>query len=315
MKKIIFFFVAISFFSTTVLKASISTVSFVVTNELTDGTFYINPSTGGQVGYSYRLARGFVPNTTNLEDGSCIVTLVMKVSGAYQNISSPLSIADADWHGEDYYLPAFSLFATIPAQATYGPVYLKVQQGTTITYSSMSYGVVTVPSAGFPSGLNSMVLHSYAYPNVPSTKFYPSSTTPALSVGQSIYSPNNLYRLTLQTDGNLVLYKVGDGNALWNSQTQANSIKSKTLYFQPDGNLVLYQGLSDGGPSNWASGRYDSSGQTSLQNNAFYALQDDGNLVFYFTLVQAATGINWCYVLGETGTNTGVSTHNGKLSP
>jgi hypothetical protein len=56
--------------------------------------------------------------------------------------------------------------------------------------------------------------------------------------------------LTLQTDGNLVIYptSVGTG-ALWASNTAGNS--GDVMLFQPDGNLVIYTAY---GKTIWSSG-------------------------------------------------------------
>ncbi|WIE54484.1 hypothetical protein DEI88_015400 [Curtobacterium sp. MCBD17_003] len=57
-----------------------------------------------------------------------------------------------------------------------------------------------------------------------------------LAVGHSITSPNQQYTLTMQADGNLVLY--GNGRALWSSGT--NGRGGTSLAVQADGNAVIY---------------------------------------------------------------------------
>lgn len=80
-------------------------------------------------------------------------------------------------------------------------------------------------------------------------------------------SPNNRFKLSYQTDGNLVLYK--DGNApIWSTSTMGKP--SSTLSFQGDGNLVLY----NNGTAVWGAQCHGKGG------NWIY-LQDDGNLVVY----------------------------------
>jgi hypothetical protein len=100
------------------------------------------------------------------------------------------------------------------------------------------------------------------------TRVYPGTT---LLVGQSIWSKDGRYQLIIQADGNLVLYKKGDGanRALWSSETYKKEIDRFT--FQKDGNLVLYD------PQNqptWNSKTYG-------KNAAYLSLQNDGNLVLY----------------------------------
>ena len=69
-----------------------------------------------------------------------------------------------------------------------------------------------------------------------------SNTIPMLTPGQSIFSPNGLYRLTLQTDGNLVLYQenLPGETGLWSTRTNGQTAGS--VFFQTDGHLVVYSG-------------------------------------------------------------------------
>jgi len=84
--------------------------------------------------------------------------------------------------------------------------------------------------------------------------------------GESLKSANGRFELTLQNDGNLVLYE--KGKAIWSSET--NGKNAKKLVMQSDGNLVLY---GPNGPI-WAT-------NTSGNRNAYLMLQNDGNLVIY----------------------------------
>jgi hypothetical protein len=87
----------------------------------------------------------------------------------------------------------------------------------------------------------------------------------ALQPGWQFQSPDRQYRLVMQTDGNLVLYK--GGTALWASNTHtANS----EVEMQTDGNLVIY---APGHIAVWATGTF----------NQYSALlgQNDGNFVVY----------------------------------
>ena len=111
--------------------------------------------------------------------------------------------------------------------------------------------------------------------NEPGTIINFSNTAPILTQGQSIYSPNNLYRLTLQADGNLVLYS-STNVGLWNSQTSGTS--SLSFYFQPDLHLVLHNGYADNSPSTWSAGVYDL-GEARLPDKC-YSEQNDGLSLF-----------------------------------
>lgn len=89
----------------------------------------------------------------------------------------------------------------------------------------------------------------------------------SLDRGNSLVSLNGLYKLTLQEDGNLVLYQ--KNKAIWFTGTQGQAIQSLTM--QTDGNAVLYK---YSGASAWDS-------KTSGNPNSYLVLQDDGNLVVY----------------------------------
>lgn len=90
-----------------------------------------------------------------------------------------------------------------------------------------------------------------------------------LQAGESVTTLDR--RLVMQDDGNLVLYKYGNGTlgaALWASGT--NSGSGYKAIFQNDGNLVVYDAS---GSAKWASGTNPSGSKL--------ALQGDGNLVIY----------------------------------
>lgn len=89
-----------------------------------------------------------------------------------------------------------------------------------------------------------------------------------LSAGESRTSDNGQYRLDMQQDGNLVLYRTSDNAPLWAAGT--NDRGGTRAVMQDDGNLVVYK---DSDPL-WAS-------DTSGHPGASLSLQDDGNLVVY----------------------------------
>lgn len=153
------------------------------------------------------------------------------------------------------------------------------------------------------------------------TKITVSDSQPVLIVGQSIYSPSHSCRLTLQTDGNLVLYKEnsnGTETGIWSSRTVGQA--STGLYFQTDGNLVLYGGNhspSNPAPGVWASMLYNNTGPNTV-HYAFYLLQDDGNFVEYWPTYDKTYGGVWAVVAAtDTGDPSGgkVTTHGGNLNP
>jgi len=90
-----------------------------------------------------------------------------------------------------------------------------------------------------------------------------------LLAGESKISPNRQYRLTVQTDGNLVLYNA-DGVAQWYTNTYGTG-SGNYLTLQPDGNLVLYN--ANGTPL-WNTQSYGSTANILI-------VQNDGNVVLY----------------------------------
>jgi hypothetical protein len=106
----------------------------------------------------------------------------------------------------------------------------------------------------------------------PTNSLFNNTTMPP---GSSIKSDNQYFSLNAQTDGNLVLYRQSNGQALWNTGTYGRSVKQ--TIFQSDGNLVIYD--TNNSPV-WDSRTYGRGG-TRL------TLQDDGNFVMYNAQNQA----------------------------
>jgi hypothetical protein len=88
----------------------------------------------------------------------------------------------------------------------------------------------------------------------------------SLRVGQQLVSSQGKYMLIMQSDGNLVLYRISDMKAIWYTKT-TDGVQAA---MQTDGNLVVYNAA---GVARWNS--------ASHSTGAFLLLQDDGNLVIY----------------------------------
>ena len=101
-----------------------------------------------------------------------------------------------------------------------------------------------------------------------------------LTSGQSLTSCNGDYTLTMQGDGNLVLYQ--GSTALWASNTAGTAADEAIM--QGDGNFVVY---TSAGTPLWASG-------TAGNPGADLVVQNDGNVVVYSAAGAAlwATGTN-----------------------
>jgi hypothetical protein len=89
-----------------------------------------------------------------------------------------------------------------------------------------------------------------------------------LGVNQQLVSSNGKARLLMQSDGNLVLYRVSDNRALWASGTYGKPMTQALM--QTDGNFVGYN--SGKTIAYWSSHTYGFPG-------ASVVLGDDGNLL------------------------------------
>lgn len=93
-------------------------------------------------------------------------------------------------------------------------------------------------------------------------------TTPRIAPGESMTSTDGRFDLRLQHDGNLVLYYVPTGGAMWSSQTAGNQVSEARV--QGDGNFVLYHGQT----VVWST-------DTAGTPGARLVVQNDGNAVIY----------------------------------
>src|SRR5437870_2884423 len=90
----------------------------------------------------------------------------------------------------------------------------------------------------------------------------------SLGVGGSITSQDGRFTLTMQGDGNLVLYRSG-GPARWATGTGGRTVSQAIM--QNDGNFVMY---GPGGEYIWDTG-------TDNHPGAWLVVQNDGNVVIY----------------------------------
>lgn len=84
-----------------------------------------------------------------------------------------------------------------------------------------------------------------------------------------LLSHDEKYQFILQTDGNLVLYRLSDHKPLWNSNTPGRVVTRVIL--QTDGNLTLY---ADPDHPIWAS-------NTAWHFNPRLVVQNDAKVVIY----------------------------------
>ncbi len=118
---------------------------------------------------------------------------------------------------------------------------------------------------------NTAVMPSHPGPAAPSASCGVVAANHPLVVNTPVSSCDGRFQLTMQSDGNLVLYQ--GVNALWSSHTTGHRLGWSM--FQDDGNLAIYDAT---GMPYWST-------RTAGHPNARLAVQNDGNLVIY----QAAT--------------------------
>ena len=149
---------------------------------------------------------------------------------------------------------------TFGSQAAYA--YFQAD-GNLVLYSATGSGVVPSPNLPTTPG-----------PTIPATN----TNSSKLFKGQTIYSSNGWYRLTMQNDGNLVIYNKA-GDAVWSTLTGGTA--AHYAYFQADGNLVLYDNTGVNGTGNviWKS----NNGQYSGVGASYWRLETNGELRLYNT--------------------------------
>jgi hypothetical protein len=89
----------------------------------------------------------------------------------------------------------------------------------------------------------------------------------SLQQGAQLWSDNNQYVLTLQTDGNLVMY--GPSGAVWATRTGGSG--ATVAVMQADGNFVLYNSANK---AVWDT--------ETFRPNSTLAVQDDGDVAIYW---------------------------------
>lgn len=114
-----------------------------------------------------------------------------------------------------------------------------------------------------------------------------------LYAGDAVSSGNGTYSLIMQSDGNLVLYNVLKGSALWNTKTYGTGMSGVKAKLQTDGNFIV----TDGADTKALFATW-----TQMYPSSFGAVQDDGNFVIYSPYM----GVTWqtsSYTAGNTPTN------------
>lgn len=90
-----------------------------------------------------------------------------------------------------------------------------------------------------------------------------------LHQNKEIKSRNGCFKMVMQKDGNMVIYRKSNGAATWSSQTPRTCTNNACM--QKDGNFVLYDCHKH---PTWST-------HTLNNEGASVVLQNDGNLVMY----------------------------------
>jgi len=121
----------------------------------------------------------------------------------------------------------------------------------------------------------------------------------SLNVGDCICSPNRQYRAVVQGDGNFVVYKYGEG-FVWASNSSGR-VKPTKLSIQTDGNLVLYGTTNEKwytGVTPYSNGAHrlvlDNDGHLSVINNAGTKIWSSEERPFIWP-VPGSNKVNSCF--------------------
>lgn len=104
---------------------------------------------------------------------------------------------------------------------------------------------------------------------------WPCATGNTIFAGQSlvqvIVSNNGIYRLTVQSDGNVIVRRNSDNHPMWASHSDGKGTPDRVL-MQHDGNFVVYDAS---GNKIWDTG-------TAERDGAYLTIQDNGSIVVYY---------------------------------
>ncbi len=93
----------------------------------------------------------------------------------------------------------------------------------------------------------------------------------------ALTSPNILYKLVYQDDGNLAIVKVSTGKELWSSHIKEKDVRPGKATMHHDGNLILYDAS---GKLYWSTGsnrKGSAPFRLELQNDGIAAIFDSKN--------------------------------------
>jgi hypothetical protein len=117
------------------------------------------------------------------------------------------------------------------------------------------------------------------------------------------------YKLFMQPDGNLVLYKKSDNRPVWSSGTYGKGVGPYRMTMQPDGNLVVYDSKN---AAIWESGTYGKGVgpyKVTLLNQGYFTVSDRSGAILWSSLNNAYYSIcnkhGRCLAVRENSSNNG----------
>jgi murein DD-endopeptidase MepM/ murein hydrolase activator NlpD len=156
----------------------------------------------------------------------------------------------------------------------------------------------TIALAALLGSTSTVALDAAYAPSAQAATIDSLTTNGTLAPGDVLRSPSGGVYLTMQSDGNAVIYKTTSASqrvAVWHSNTPNNP--GAYLVNQDDGNLVIYRNTSPGQRvALWASGSKDA---------AKLVMQDDDNLVLYRNSDGKATWSTKTGVISNAPANPG----------
>lgn len=127
-----------------------------------------------------------------------------------------------------------------------------------------------------------------------------------MAPGARLDSANASYRFVFQTDGNLVVRRVSDSAALWASNT--NGLGGTRLTMQSDGNLVLYTSAN---AAVWSSKSAGSGGnRATIENDGNFAVFNSANVRVWSTNTGSGGGETGTKIAFVGDTNAGTAFQN-----
>ena len=205
-------------------------------------------------------APSFSINNTSAIEGQPLTFTVTKTGATSSTLTVAYATADGTATGNLDYYPTSSTLTFGPSTTTQ-TITVNTIDDTAVEPSETVLVNLSSPSGGATIGTGQgtgTIADTDAMTTI--------TANTQLNSGQSWVSPDGRFKLTAQSDFNVVLYQ--GSTPLWSTGTAGTGTLGR-LKFQGDGNLVLYDSA---GTAHWAS-------NTSGHTGAILGIRNDGNVV------------------------------------